>query len=184
MLALLRIGKTKGEVCKNMEVRDLYDVNRRKTGEVICKGEPVPKGRYYVTVMVFIQNTKGEFLLQQRSLEKGGQWATTGGHPKAGETSLQGICTEIEEELGIKIPARQLRLFKTIQTEDDFVDLYYVKKDIDIHAVKMQEEEVQNVGWFTLSQIQQLIQQGLFFKAHIGVLNQCIAFIQSEQKKL
>lgn len=54
---------------------------------------------------------------------------------------MQGICTEIEEELGIKIPARQLRLFETIKTEDDFVDLYYVKKDMDIHGIKMQEKK-------------------------------------------
>ena len=49
-----------------MELRDLYDENRNKTGEVISKGATVPQGRYYITVMVFIENSKGEFLLQQR----------------------------------------------------------------------------------------------------------------------
>ena len=35
-----------------MEKRDLYDENKQKTGEVIEKGQDVPKGRYYITVVV------------------------------------------------------------------------------------------------------------------------------------
>ena len=50
-----------------MEYRDLYDENRNLTGERIEKCEPVPLGRYYVTVMVFIENSNGEMLLQKRS---------------------------------------------------------------------------------------------------------------------
>ena len=50
-----------------MERRDLYDENRNLTGETILKGEEIPKGRYIVVVLVFIQNSKGEFLIQKRS---------------------------------------------------------------------------------------------------------------------
>ena len=35
-----------------MEKRDLYDENKQKTGEVIEKGQPIPNGRYYITVVV------------------------------------------------------------------------------------------------------------------------------------
>lgn len=48
-----------------MELRDLYDENKNLTGETIYKGEEVPKGRYYITVVVFIQNSNNEFLLQK-----------------------------------------------------------------------------------------------------------------------
>ena len=80
-----------------MEKRDLYDENKKLTGETIYKGEKVPKGRYYITVVVWIQNEEGEFLIQKRSKEKDGKYGFTGGHPKTGETSLQGMITEIKE---------------------------------------------------------------------------------------
>ena len=111
-----------------MELRDLYNSKRILTGEVIEKGQDVPSGRYYITVVVFIENGNGEFLLQKRVLRKDGRWATTGGHPVSGESSLEGIVTEIKEELGQSVNQNELTLFKTIMTDDDFVDLYYMKK--------------------------------------------------------
>ena len=150
-----------------MEYRDLFDENRVLTGEKIEKHDPVPTGRYYVTVMVFMENSNGEVLLQQRSASKGGQWATTGGHPKAGETSLIGMQTEIEEEIGVSVSTDELILFKTIQTEDDFVDFYYLKKDVSVEDLKIQDEEVQNVRWFTKEKIEEMILDGTFFKWHI-----------------
>lgn len=84
-----------------MEKRDLYDKKRNLTGETIYKGEVVPEGLYIVVVLIYIQNSKGEFLLQKRSKRKNGLWATTGGHPKSGEDSIQGILAEIKEEIGI-----------------------------------------------------------------------------------
>ena len=44
-----------------MEYRDLYDENKNLTGEKIKKGDSVPNGRYYITVVVWIENSKGEF---------------------------------------------------------------------------------------------------------------------------
>ena len=53
-----------------MEIRDLYDENKRITGETIVKGETIPKGKYYITVVIWIQNEDGEFLIQKRTLRK------------------------------------------------------------------------------------------------------------------
>lgn len=39
-----------------MEKRDLYDINRKLTGETIFKGEKIPENRYILVVMVFIEN--------------------------------------------------------------------------------------------------------------------------------
>ena len=150
-----------------MEYRDLYDKNRTLTGEKIKKDDIVPQGRYYVTVMVFIENSNGDILLQQRSKAKGGKWATTGGHPKSSETSEMGIRNEIKEELGIIVDNDNLVCYKTIQTEDDFVDFYYLKKDIELSEINMQQEEVQNVKWFSKQQIDKMIENDDFFKYHI-----------------
>lgn len=153
-----------------MEIRDLYDGNKKLTGETIYKGEKVPEGRYYLTVMVFMENSNGELLLQKRSKEKGSKYGTTGGHPKTGETSLSGMQTEIEEELGIKIDASKLKLFKTVKTEDDFVDVYYCKEDIDLDKLVFQEEEVESAKYFNMNEIEILIKENKFLDAHIEYL--------------
>ena len=114
-----------------MELRDLYDENKELTGETIYKGQDVPKGRYYITVVVFIQNSKNEFLLQKRVKEKDGKWATTGGHPVSGETSKQGIITEIKEELGIDIAKENFVEVNTYIRDYYIQKVYYLKKDID-----------------------------------------------------
>lgn len=96
-----------------MEFRDLYDENKMVTGKTFIKGEQVPEGYYYLIVAIYIQNSKGEFLIQKRFPRKGGKWATTAGHPKAGETSLEGLITEVEEEIGIDLRQDNPILFET-----------------------------------------------------------------------
>lgn len=152
-----------------MEIRDLYDENKKLTGETIVKGESIPTGRYYLTVVVFIENSKNELLLQVN--KKFNKWSTTGGHPVSGETSLQGIVTEIKEELNVDVEEKELKLTKTYKTEDDFVDMYYLKKDIALEDMIAQEEEVASINWFSLEQIQDLIKKDEFLEPHIEFLN-------------
>lgn len=164
-----------------MELRDLYDENKKLTGEKIYKGQDVPKGCYYITVVVFIQNSKNEFLLQKRVKKKDGKWATTGGHPVSGETSRQGIITEIKEELDIDILEENIKLFKTIKTEDDFVDIYYLKEDIDINKIRIQKEEVSAVKWATINDIEKMIEEGEFSESHREFFEDCIKYLNAPQ---
>lgn len=161
-----------------MEKRDLYDGGKQKTGEVIEKGQPVPEGRYYLTVVVWMQNSKGEFLIQKTVPTKHHLWGTTGGHPKAGESSLEGIVTEIKEELGLSVPASELKLFKTIKTKDDFVDLYYLKIDVDIDELTLQKDEVEEAKWASVNEIKQMINDGLFLPPHAEFLQLCLEFFR------
>lgn len=151
-----------------MEKRDLYDRNRKLTGETICKGEPIPPNRYILVVLVFIQNSKGEFLIQKRSIEKDGKYGSTGGHPKSGENSIQGMCTEIKEEIGLSVNEDDLELLYTGRDDLDpvFFDIYYLKKDVEIENLVLQTEEVDFVEWLSISQIKQLIADGLFLENH------------------
>ena len=159
----------------------MYDKNKKLTREKIYKGQDVPKGCYYITVVVFIQNSKNEFLLQKREKKKDGKWATTGGHPVSGETSRQGIITEIKEELGIDILEKNIKLFKTIKTEDDFVDIYYLKEDIDINKVKIQKEEVSAVKWATINDIEKMIEEGDFSESHRDFFEDCSKYLNTPQ---
>lgn len=159
-----------------MEKRDLYDIEKKLTGETIYKGEPLPPNRYYLVVIVFIQNSKGEFLIQKRSIQKDGKYASTGGHPKSGESSIQGMCTEIQEELGLTVDEKDLELIYSGRedTKHVFFDIYYLKKDFPIEDLTLQKEEVEFVEWYTIAQIKQLINDGLFLESHAEELDRMI----------
>ncbi len=152
-----------------IEKRDLYDKNRNLTGETIYKGEEIPEGKYINVVLVFIQNSEGKFLIQKRSERKNGKYATTGGHPKSGETSLQGIITEIKEEIGVDVNPQDLVLYYGGRSDSEkvFWDDYYIKMDIpNIEELKLQEEEVTSVHWFSAEEINELMKEDKFFMNH------------------
>ncbi len=163
-----------------MELRDLYNHKKILTGNTIEKGQDVPQGNYYITVVVFIQNDMGEFLLQKRVEKKDGKWATTGGHPKSGESSLEGIVTEIKEELGIDVKQNELTLYRTERTEDDFVDMYYLNKNIDLKDIILQEDEVADVMWASRSKIEKLIADNKFSSSHKEFYDYCLDFLDND----
>lgn len=158
-----------------MEIRDLYDINRNLIGKTIVKGDEIPDNTYIMMVVIFIQNDNNEFLIQKRSIEKGGKWATTGGHPKSGETSLQGILTEVKEELGIKI--NNPILFKQANGKNTICDLYYIKKNIDIEEITIQKEEVTNIKWASVDEINNLMNNDEFNKGHYMMFKDCLEFL-------
>ena len=86
-----------------MERRDLYDKNKNLTGETILKGEAIPDERYIVVVLVFIQNSEGNFLIQKRSERK--------------NDSIEGIITEVKEEIGLDINPANLQLYFSGKSE-------------------------------------------------------------------
>ena len=150
----------------DVELRDLYDKNRQLTGGIIKKGDPIPNGKYILVVLAIIQNSKGDFLIQKRSKQKGGKFAFTGGHAKTGENSIQAIITEVKEELGLDIAPTELKLFYSDKDEDCFFDLYYVKKDFDINSLVLQKEEVESVRWCTEDEIHLMENNNIFFGTH------------------
>ena len=150
-----------------MEKRDLYNEKRELTGETIYKGEEIPDGKYIIVVLVFIQNSEGKFLIQKRSERKNGKFATTGGHPKSGENSIQGIITEVKEEIGIDIKSEDLQLYFSGKSDEEkvFWDDYYLKMDIsNIENLNLQRDEVESVHWFSVNEIKELMKQDKFFK--------------------
>lgn len=149
-----------------MEKRDLYDKDRNKLGMIIHKGDEIPNGCYIMVVMILMQNSKGDFLIQKRSELKGGKWAFTGGHPKAGESSLEGIISEVREELGIDISSQKIKLMKSNIFENVIGDIYYVNMEYDLEKMVLQKEEVSDVMLASSSEIINMIKNDDFFKSH------------------
>ena len=152
-----------------MEKRDLYDKNKNLTGKTIFKNFPIPNGCYILVVLIFIQNSDGKFLIQKRSKIKNGKFATTGGHPKSGQTSLEGAITEVKEEIGLDISNKDIKLFFSGKSDTTkvFCDDYYMKIDIpNIENLKLQKSEVDSIYWFSVDEIKKLMQEGKFFASH------------------
>ena len=148
------------------EYRDLYDNNRKPVNKKMLKDGIQPKGLKYVTVVVFIFNSKNKkWLMQKRTKDKGGKWATTSGHPVSGTTSIQGMITEIKEELGLTVQEKELKLITTVQRKKKFADIYYLEKIIDINEVKIQKE-VDDITWMSDKDIEDFYNENKFKKTH------------------
>lgn len=146
-----------------------YDLRGSYATRVLRNGAEISEGKYIVVVLVFIQNSEGKFLIQKRSKRKNGKFATTGGHPKSGESSIQGIITEVQEEIGLKLNPDDLKLYFSGKSEEErvFWDDYYIKIDIqDIKQLKLQEDEVSSIEWLSENEIVNLMKQDKFFKNH------------------
>lgn len=163
-----------------MEVRNLYDVNRNLCEETVEKGQPIPNGLRIVCVCAIIVNSNNEFLIQKRVPSKNGKFGLTSGHPKVGETSKEGMLTELHEELGIVIPSNELHLFNSeLHDETSFRDLYYYKKDFSPSMLTYQIEEVEFAKWATFEEITQLFSKTMFCHTHYEDLQKYIAYSAS-----
>ena len=142
-----------------MELRDLYDENGILTGQTYHKGERIPNGFYPMVVMVVIRNSAGKFLMQKRVERKGGDWGVTGGHPKSGESPIEGIITEVKEELGLDFSHENFIEYDSGCDGKDCYKMYFVQKDISIKDITIQEEELSEVRWFSMNELKQMVER-------------------------
>ena len=140
------------------ELRDLYDKNGNKTDKTYYKGESIPIGYYPMVVMVVIRNSNGEFLMQKRVENKGGDWGVTGGHPKSGETPIEGIITEVKEELGLDFSNEKFIEYDSGCDGKDCYKMYFVNKDINIEDITIQKDELTEVRWFTMDELKHMVE--------------------------
>ncbi len=163
------------------EKRDFYDENGHATGGTYYKGDIIPKGLYSMVVMVCIQNKKGEFLMQKRVPAKGGDWGVTGGHPKSGETPIEGMITEIKEEIGVDVNARDLQVFSEGCDGVDCYKMYYLQTDYDLHDFVIQEEELSEVKWFSMQELQDMVEQKILNPNQIACFKKCVKFLEEKE---
>lgn len=168
-----------------MEYLDLYDENKNLTGEVIVrtKTKPILKdGTYINIIIIFIQNSKGEFLIQMTSKEKNSEWATTGGFVKSGDTSYETAIIEVGEELGLDISKDDVKLIGDFKKGVAIFDVYYLQKDVDIESLVYQKEEVDYVKWLSLDEIDKLISEGKFRKGNIPGIEILKEYLKNNHK--
>ena len=144
--------------------------------EVIDKAsrnEVYEKSLKHRIVHVLLFNNEGRLALQLRSQNTSfcpGHWSTSaGGHVRSGETYEEAAIREMKEEIGIEASIKPLCKLK------------YKNKLLKIFKAKYEgvckfNEEVDNVIFFSLSQIKEMVKMGdkfhpeLLFLINEGVI--------------
>lgn len=151
-----------------MEKHELVDINGNKTGKILTHVEArdinnVPNGCYISVVGVVIINENDEILLQKRSRFKRAnpsKWGICGGKVDLGETPLEAGIRETLEEIGILLNKEELKFLSMDANEKSHFTVYYVRKNVDLKECKLQEEELEEVKYFRIEELQKLDNEG------------------------
>jgi len=167
----------------NMELWDVYDINRNKTNETMVRGEPIEKNNYHLVVHVCVFNSHGEMLIQQRQPFKEG-WSnmwdiTVGGSAIKGDTSQSAAERELFEEIGLRVDLKNIRPHITMNYNYGFDDIYLIEQDVDINELSLQYEEVQKVKWASKEEIFLMIDSGEFIPYYQSLIQ---LFFDSRKK--
>ena len=160
-----------------MEVWDLYDKNRRPTGETIVRGGPrIPDGRYHIVVHAAVFNDREDMLIQQRQPWKDvfpDLWdITVGGSAVAGEDAPTACFRELEEEVGLALPeVRDGRAVFTVNFRDGFDDYFVARWRGDPSSLRLQESEVKAVRWASREESARMTREGTFIPSHPGLID-------------
>lgn len=148
------------------ELIDIVDEENQLTGFQKMKSEAHRDGLWHRTAHLWLYNSKGEILLQLRAKKKAlypSLWdISAAGHIAAGETPLVSAVREAEEELGtcfIETDLQFLRIRKVsaIYREiknNEFCYVYVAKFDGSLKDIKLQQEEVAEVKFFSLTELE------------------------------
>lgn len=150
---------------KKIEFLDIYDKDKNKTGKIIERETAVTlnEDEFVNSVQCWIINADNKILLTKRRINKknGGTWEPTVGLVQSGETSLQGIKRELQEEIGLFLDDNELKLISTKLDKSEkynFIrDTYIVKKDIDLKNISFNDGEVIDVKYVTIDEFEEMI---------------------------
>lgn len=156
-----------------MEMWDIYDSNKKRTGRTMKKNDWILQdGEYHLSVLgVIHRKSDDKFLITQRVMTKAwapGWWEVSGGAAMAGEESFQAVCREVKEEVGLDVSNCEGGLAYTYHRENPgegdnyFVDVYRFELEFDEADVKVQEAEALGFQIASLDEIKALAKEGIF----------------------
>ncbi len=157
-----------------MEYLDVLDENGDSTGESKSRDEVHKKGIWHRTVHVWILNSRNELLLQKRAsrvISWPDMWdISVAGHIVSGDNSFYTVLKETEEEIGLKLGKNDFQFLFTVKNSitinngtyinNEFNDVYLIKKDLNISDLFFQKEEVSKMEWIRFKELERRIKSG------------------------
>lgn len=160
------------EYVPDAEIWDLYDENRELLGKDHVRGEQLPIGGYHLVVHVWIRNSKGEYLISQRSANRPTNplmWECVDGSVVKGEDSLQGVLREVKEEIGIdllpekgQVVLSDIKKIEFGKVVNKIVDVWLFDYDGEVDLGNATTDEVAQVDWMNREQIKELFEHNMF----------------------
>ena len=160
------------EYVPDAEIWDLYDENRELLGKDHVRGEQLPIGGYHLVVHVWIRNSKGEYLIAQRSANRPTfplMWECVDGSVVKGEDSLQGVLREVKEEVGIdllpekgQVVLSDIKKIEFGKVVNKIVDVWLFDYDGEVDLGNATTDEVAQVAWMNREQIKELFEHNMF----------------------
>lgn len=161
------------------EMLDLFDSHGQPTGVTIRRGEDAPVGMYWSVVDVWIINSKGELLIQQRDPAKPnwpGCWCeSAGGSVHSGEAPDAAAIRETQEEIGFTPDFD--RGGKVFEFLDDHAlrHVYLFCQEVELPQLTLQPGEVTAVQYASPAAIRTMVRSGEFVP--IGYLTQLMQML-------
>jgi isopentenyldiphosphate isomerase len=153
-----------------MELLDIYDKYKHKTGRINERGKLIAKGDYRLIVHVWIINDKGQILIQKRQPWKNrwpNMWdASAAGCATLGDTNIIAAIRETKEELGINLDINNVEFLFSDRFYSGFDDIWLVKQNIDINDLTLQYEEVADVKWVSEKELMEMVKAREFIHYH------------------
>lgn len=148
-----------------MELWDAYDAHLNViAGQVLVRGEKIPKGVYHLVSEVIVRHQDGTYLLTQRNPRKnlGGMWeATAGGSALQGESPLECVKRELREETGI-VTGDFVEVGRVLhQRHQTYYVNYLCHTDVDKESIVLQEGETSAYKWVTAEELRQMSREEL-----------------------
>lgn len=145
---------------------DILDENGIATGKTTTRGRNnFRNGEYHLVVHIWIVSSDGRLLIQRRADSKKlmpGEWAATGGAAISGEDSFTAASRELYEELGILGNIKSLKKGFRIKRRSSLLDVWFIKCDLPVEALTLQESEVAEAKWVTVEALKAMISEGNF----------------------
>ena len=166
-----------------MELLDVYDSLGNKTGRVVERGNKnviFSNDEHIAVAIIYIENDKGEFLIQKTSKGKGGHYSSTGGHINHGEDAYSTIVREVKEELGIDVSKDNIINLGHICVGFPVRFMFYLKKNINLNDITLQKDEVENISYMSVDKIRDILDKGLMHKGHYKVLEKVLQYKQGD----
>ena len=160
-----------------MEYFDVVDENDKVIGRA-SRDDCHKKGLMHRAIHVIILNSKGEILMQKRSMQKDlypGWWIdAVSGHVDAGETYEDTVKREMMEEIGINVKVEELFKIRKVwkgfgKIDKEFVMVYLGKND---GPFKFHKDEVESLTFFKPKEVIKMVKKKDMTPTTVKIFNE------------
>jgi isopentenyl-diphosphate delta-isomerase len=148
------------------EFTKIYTAEGEPTGSVATLREVHQKGLWHQTVHVWVVTPDKKILMQKRAKIKtagADEWDNHGGHIEKDEDPTTAAVREVKEEIGLTLAPSSLKQCLRYQksqsynggtfVENEYIILYIAEATVELAALKLNYEEVSEVGLFSVSEL-------------------------------